>query len=146
MSDTDRGPGVGEQGPVMPVPVPNFDNAEFWAGCAAGELRLQRCAGCGALRHPPKPMCPHCRSTAVEWQRASGRGTVYSFTIVHRPTLAPFEPRVPYNVIVVQLDEGPYLVSNLVDCAPEAIRIGMRVEVVFERVNDALMLPKFRPR
>ncbi|HUI27753.1 MAG TPA: OB-fold domain-containing protein, partial [Candidatus Kryptonia bacterium] len=97
---------------LTPIPVPNPDNAGFWEGCRNRELRLQRCRGCGTVRHPPRPMCPQCTSTEYEWMRASGRGTIYSFTIVHGPTLPVFQARAPYNVVVVQLDEGPYLVSN----------------------------------
>ncbi|MBI1817443.1 MAG: Zn-ribbon domain-containing OB-fold protein [Deltaproteobacteria bacterium] len=128
----------------MPIPVPNFDNAGFWEGCRQHELRIQRCTACGALRHPPRPMCPHCGGVDSDWMRASGRGSVFSFTIVHGPTLPVFQAQAPYNVVVVQLDEGPYIVSNLVDCRAEQIRIGVKVEVVFEGVDGTMSLPRFR--
>lgn len=131
---------------AIPVPVPNPDNQGFWDGCARGELRLQRCADCAAWRHPPRPMCPRCHSLRSEWALASGRGVVHTFTIVHRPTLPAFEARLPYNVVVVRLDEGPLMVSNLVDCPLEAIHIGMPVAVLFEPLTDAIALPQFRPR
>jgi uncharacterized OB-fold protein len=146
MSDrNDRGP---EQpaAPPTPVPVANLDNAGFWEGCRAGELRAQRCDGCGTLRHPPRPMCPQCGDVAYQWARLSGRGVIYTFTIVHRPTLPAFDDRVPYNVVVVQLEEGLFVVSNLVGGAPDTIRIGLPVEVVFEAVGDEASLPRFRAR
>jgi uncharacterized OB-fold protein len=128
-----------------PVPVSNYDNAGFWEGCRNHELRIQRCLGCGHLRHHPRPMCPACNSLEYDWQRASGLGTLYTFTVVHRPTLPAFDAKLPYNVAVIQLDEGPYVVSNVVECEPEALRIGMRVQVVFEDLDESVSLPKFRP-
>lgn len=132
--------------PVLPLPVPNADNAGFWEGCRAHELRLQRCRACGTYRHHPRPMCPRCNSFEYEWPRVSGHGTLFSFTIAHGPTLPAFQGQVPYNVVVVQLEEGPYMVSNLIDHTDEDLRIGCAVEVAFEDVNDSVTLPKFRPR
>ena len=129
---------------AIPLPVPNADNAGFWEGCRNHELRIQRCRACDALRHPPRPMCPQCTHMEYEWMRVSGRGTIYSFTIVHGPTLPAFQARAPHNVVVIQLDEGPYIVSNVVDCAAEQIRIGAPVEVVFEDIDQGITLPKFR--
>jgi len=90
-------------------------------------------------------MCPQCGSIEYEWALASGRGVVHTFTIVHRPTLPAFDAAVPYNVIAVRLDEGVFMVSNLVDCPLDEIRIGLPVEVVFEPLTDEIALPKFRP-
>lgn len=90
-------------------------------------------------------MCPQCGSRDYEWARASGRGVVHTFTIVHRPTLPAFDDVVPYNVIAVRLDEGVFMISNLVDCPLEQIHIGMPVEVVFEPLSDEITLPKFKP-
>ncbi len=132
--------------PMLPLPVPNPDNQGFWDGCARGELRLQRCADCAAWRHPPRPMCPRCHSLASEWGLASGRGVVHTFTIVHRPTLPAFESRLPYNVVVVRLDEGPLMVSNLLGCRNDAIHIGMPVVVAFTPLTDTMALPQFRPQ
>ena len=129
----------------LPVPVPNFDNAGFWEACRRHELRVQRCHGCGALRHPPRPMCPHCNSVAHEWARLSGQGKVHTFTIVHGPTLPVFQARAPYNVAVIELAEGPFMVSNVVACGLDQICIGMAVEIVFEDASDEIRLPKFRP-
>jgi uncharacterized OB-fold protein len=91
-------------------------------------------------------MCPRCGSLEYEWARASGRGVVHTFTIVHRPTLPAFDETVPYNVVAVELDEGVFMVSNLVDCPLERIEIGMPVEVVFEPLSEHIAQPKFRPR
>lgn len=131
---------------TIPIPVPNPDNAGFWEACRRGELRLQRCAACAAWRHHPRPACPRCGSLAYEWAPAAGRGAVHTFTIVHRPTLPAFEARLPYNVIVVALEEGVLMVSNLVEADAAELRIGLPVEVVFETVSETIALPKFRPR
>ena len=148
MSEAQSGDGRRETGagtPSIPVPVRNIDNAGFWDGCGCHELRLQRCSACGTVRHHPRPMCPHCTSVDYAWVRASGRGTLYTFTLVHGPTLPVFQAHTPYNVAVIQLDEGPFMVSNVVGCRPEQLRIGMRVEVVFEAIDDSISLPKFKP-
>src|SRR5262245_43859835 len=145
MNDDQR-PGARNQQTGIPVPVLNFDNQGFWDGCRRHELRLQRCRRCGTWRHQPRPMCPQCRSPEYEWARASGRGTLYSFTVVHAPTLPAFAARIPYNVAVVQLEEGPFLVSNIVGCASDQLRIGMAVLVEFEDVSEHLSLPRFRPQ
>jgi uncharacterized OB-fold protein len=129
----------------IPVPVPNLDNQGFWDGCRHHELRLQRCTACGAVRHHPRPMCPQCNCFEYEWMRASGHGTLYTFTIVHGPTLPVFQAQAPYNVAVIQFDEGPFIVSNVVGCSREHLHIGMRVEVVFEDIDDTTTLPRFRP-
>jgi hypothetical protein len=130
---------------MLPVPVPNLDNAGFWEGCRLHELRIQRCTVCDTLRHHPRPMCPRCNSLEYDWKPVSGRGTLYTFAIVHGPTLPVFQAQTPYNVAVVQLAEGPYLVTNIVDCPADRLHIGLPVEVVFEDVDEAISLPKFRP-
>ncbi len=130
--------------PAIPLPVPNQDNEGFWEGCRRHELRVQRCTRCVSLRHPPRPMCPGCCTTEYEWAAVSGRGVVYSFTIVHRPTLPAFQAQIPYNVAVVHLEEGPFMVTNLVGCATDQIRIGMAVVVEFDDISPTVSLPKFR--
>jgi len=124
-------------------PVINADNAFFWEGVQGGELLLQRCSDCSALRHPPRPMCPHCQS--LDWQAiaASGRGNVYTHASVHYPEFPPME--YPFVTAIVVLEEGPRIVSNLVDVEPDDVEIGMAVEVVFEEVEEGLTLPLFRP-
>lgn len=124
-------------------PVRNRDNAYFWEGVDAGELRLQRCGGCGVLRHPPGPMCPHCRSLDWEVSLASGRGELYSYVVMHYPEIPPFD--YPHLIALVSLEEGPRLVANLVGIKRRDVHIGMAVQTVFEEVEEGLILPQFRP-
>lgn len=126
-----------------PRPAINDDNRFFWDGVERGELLIQRCAGCGALRHPPRPMCPGCRSAEWDTVRASGRGTVHSYVVPRHPRLPAFPE--PYVVVLVDLEEGTRLVSNLVDVEPDAVRIGMPVELAVTKVDPELTLPLFRP-
>jgi len=130
-----------------PLPQPDPDTAPFWEGCRAGELRAQRCAGCETLRHPPRPMCPRCGSTEALWERLSGRGTLFSFVVAHPPVLPVFRERVPMPVVLVELAEDPglRLIGNVVDCAPEELRIGLPLEVTFEAVAEDVTLPQWRP-
>ena len=127
-----------------PRPSLNRDVSFFWEGAAKGQLLIQRCSDCQTLRHPPGPGCPKCSS--MEWQPAvmSGKGEIYSFVRHHHPAIAPFEPGHP--VILVQLDEGPRLISELVEDDPGAgqIKIGMRVEVQFDEVEEGFTMPRFR--
>lgn len=124
-------------------PARGRDNAFFWEGVDAGELRIQRCSGCGALHHPPRPMCHHCHSVEWDWIVSSGRGTVHSFVVYHRPEVPPFD--APYVVGLVELDEGTRLVSNVVGISPDEVHIDMPVECRFDEVEDGLVLPQFYP-
>jgi uncharacterized OB-fold protein len=140
---------VAEPSAVKPVkrrrprPAKSHDNAFFWDGVAAGELRIQRCTACRALRHPPGPMCPHCHSLDWDAVTASGRGHVFSFVVAHHPPVPPFS--YPNAIALIELDEGTRLVSNLVGIDPAEISIGLRVRVEFTKVDDDLVLPLFRP-
>jgi uncharacterized OB-fold protein len=116
----------------------------FWEGTRCGELRVQRCRACGHWRWTPLLACPRCWSEDGEWARTGGQGTIYSFTIVHRP-VDPASFRAPYALAIVQLDEGPHLLTNIVDCEPNAVRIGMRVAVRFERIDDEISVYPFAP-
>jgi uncharacterized OB-fold protein len=129
--------------PDRPLPEPTPETRHFWDGTLAGELRLQRCEACDHVYFPPRPFCPECASRSVRVFRASGRGTLYSYVIHHRP--APgFE--APYAIAIVALDEGPRLMTNLVDVeqTPEALLLDMPLEVTFQRVGE-VALPLFRP-
>lgn len=128
------------------VPQPEGLNAEFYAHCAAGELRFQRCLACSAWRHPPRARCAACGSGEWEWALASGRGAVYSWTVTHRPIDPGFADEVPYAVLVVEMEEGPRVVGNLRDLAPSELTLGLPVEVVFEKVSDTVALTQFRRR
>lgn len=127
-----------------PLPAITPETRHFWQGTQAGELRLQRCDACGHVYFPPRPFCAKCGSREVSVFAASGRATLYSYVIHHRP--APgFTP--PYAIAVVQLAEGPRMMTNLVDVAqtPEALALDMPLEVTFQKMNDEISLPLFRP-
>ncbi|MQA01080.1 MAG: hypothetical protein GEU80_17480 [Dehalococcoidia bacterium] len=130
----------------MPVPVPETDNQPFWDYLRSGELRVQRCASCGQLRHPPRPACGACGSFEVEWAGMSGKGAVYSYIVSHQAVHPALADRVPFATVVVELDEGPRLTTNLVDVEPEDIEIGQRVELAPTALNDEITLPLFRAR
>ena len=132
---------------AAPVPRPepvNDDDAAFWGALREGELRIQRCAACGTFRHPPRPVCAHCGATEREWIAVSGAGEVWSFTIVHPPTLPAFADRTPYGAVVVRLDVGVFLVSNVIDCPIDELTVGAPVELAITTVDDDLALPLFR--
>lgn len=118
----------------------------FWESCARGVLAIQQCANCQAFRHLPRPTCPNCHSFEYAYTPVSGKGAVYSYTIAHHPVHPALGGHVPYNVVVVALEDAPVkLVSNLIGVANEDVRIGMPVEVVFEEPVPGVVLPRFRP-
>ena len=125
---------------------PDVHTRAFWEHCARRELRLQRCTACGRFQHPPLPGCRHCAATALEWAPVDGRGTVFSYTIVHHPVLPALRDAVPYNVVTVVLDDAPEarLVSNVLDAAPDAIRVGLRVALAWDEPKPGVVLPRFR--
>ena len=128
-----------------PIPEPTPETQDFWDGAKAGNLRLQRCTACSDVYFPPRPFCPKCASRSVESFTASGKGRLYSYVINHRA--APgFEADAPYAIAVVELDEGPRLMTSIVGSpqTPEALPIDARVEVAFEAVSDTISLPKFK--
>jgi uncharacterized protein len=125
-----------------PEPV-SVDERLFWEFVAAGDLRIQRCGACGRHRHPPRPVCAFCGSRAVDWVVASGRGEVWAATVIHPPTLPAFAARTPYNAVVVRLDEGVFLVGNVVGTDSQEVPIGTRVAVTIMQVEPDLWLPLF---
>jgi uncharacterized OB-fold protein len=126
------------------LPVTDLSTEEFWSAARSGRLLIKRCRACGRAHFYPRPFCPHCWSEDVVWEEASGRATVYTWSIVHRNDLFPFSERVPYVAAVVDLDEGPRLMTNIVDTEPSDVRIGMAVEVTFRPLADGLRYPVFR--
>lgn len=129
--------------PGIPLPRPTALSQPHWSGCREGRLRVQRCRACGRHVFIPQPVCSFCSADALEWVDSRGRGTLYSFTTVHRPPSPAFP--VPYIVAIVELDEGFHMLTNLVDCPPERIRIGMPLRVTFHAVSPEISLPLFRP-
>lgn len=128
-------------------PLPRIDesNRPYWEATKRHELFLQKCRDCGHYRHPPGETCPSCLSAELDWVKVNGRGTVYTWTVFHQVYHPAFEKDVPYAVVAVELEEGPRLLANLVDCPVETITTGMPVEVVFDDVTEEITLPKFRP-
>jgi uncharacterized OB-fold protein len=131
-----------EPGRARPVPTP--ETQHFWDGTKDGELRLQRCGDCEKVYFPPRPFCPACGSRNVGVFKASGKAKLHSYVIHHRK-VPGFTP--PYAIAVVELEEGPRMMTNIVDCpqTPEALVLDMALDVVFEPMDDKITLPLFRP-
>lgn len=130
--------------PGLPLPEARFETVPFWTGGERGELLIDRCDDCGLWLHPPKPVCRECLSRSVRPVPVSGYGTVYSYTVNYQPWMPDLE--VPYTLAIVELDEDPglRLTTRLTDVEPGAVRIGLRVRVVFEQHED-VWLPLFTP-
>jgi len=128
-----------------PLPSPTALDAPFWQAAKAGELRLQKCVDCGNVWYPPSFGCPRCLSDNYEWAKMSGKGKIWSWVVFHQLYFQSFSEDIPYNVIVVQLEEGPLMISNMVEVKNENIRCDMPVEVVFDSVTSDISLPKFKP-
>ena len=127
------------------LPKPDDDTEPFWNGCRDGRFLIKRCTDCGRASFYPRPFCPRCWSERVEWETASGRATLYTYSIVRVNDLPPFNERVPYVAAIVELDEGPKAISNVIDCDFADIRIGMPLEVTFTDIGDGVTIPQFRP-
>ena len=127
-----------------PLPKPTPETEHFWEGCKVSELRLQRCCECAHVYYPPRPFCPKCSHRQVEIFAASGKGTLASYVINHRPHPAW---DAPYSIAIVELEEGPRMATNIINCpqTPEALIMDMPVSVVFEVVSDDITLPLFEP-
>lgn len=131
--------------PLKPAPEPDERSQEFFDGAQRGELMLVRCNACDAWLAPATQICSECLGEDLRWEQASGRGTVFTFGVMHQFYHPGFTNDLPYNVTVVELDEGPRLQTNLIDIANEDIRVGMRVEVRFPEHVPGMRLPKFAP-
>ena len=131
-------------GRYLPVIYP--EELPFWEGARRRELILQRCNGCAKSWYPIGPACPHCFSMSWKWDKMSGRGTLHNYVVFHKAWTTWFQPRVPYAVVQVQLEEGPRLTTNFLECELKDIRIGMPVEAVYEDITSDITLIQFRPR
>jgi uncharacterized protein len=129
---------------AIPLPYPSPISRPFWDGHTRGELLFQRCGDCGRSTHTPAVVCAHCGSQELTWVPSTGRGSVYSWTIVWRPQTPEFT--VPYVPIIVDLEEGWQMLSNLVGCEHDAVHVGQAVEVVFHAHAGGVTLPYFQPR
>jgi uncharacterized OB-fold protein len=123
-------------------PVLTEHNRGFWEGTQAGELRVQKCDACGFLRYPNAPWCPQCLNDTWEWQRLSGRGTILSWMVFHQGYHPGWRGRLPYNVVVVQLEEGPRMFSNVLPLSEQDLSVGMEVEVAFDQEGE-FAIPRF---
>jgi uncharacterized OB-fold protein len=129
-------------------PLPDLSNPRtrpFWAAARQHELRVQRCPKCGYYRYPPAPRCPECLDVNDDWVQVSGRGKIWSFNIYHHLFSRAFEADLPYNTALVELEEGPRLITNIVGVSNDDLMVEMPVEVCFEDVTDEVSLVKFRP-
>jgi hypothetical protein len=132
--------------PDMPRPVVEPLTEPFWAAAREHRLVIQRCRDCGTFRHLPHVMCARCQSSAYDWVESAGRGTVFTYTIVVHPVHEATIDVVPYNVVIVQLDDcgGVLVPSNVVDCPPDDVHVGMRVEVTWDAISEEITIPRFR--
>lgn len=129
-------------GESKPQPKPSPESAPFWDSVKAHKLLLPRCNACGRFWFPPSRRCVHCLSSDFAWHESAGAGRIYSFVVFHRVYHPAFEQDVPYTVAIVELDEGPRLLANIVGTPPDDVRCDMRVRVVFEKRGDQT-IPQF---
>jgi uncharacterized protein len=143
MSDSASGTGTQAARPLRPRPARTQDNSFWFEGAQQHRLLIQRCASCGTLRHPPLPACGVCRSFEWDTVESSGRGTLYSFVVVHYPQVPAFE--YPLAIGLIQLEEGTRVVADLEGVEPSDVRIGMALRAQFVDCDDELSLPVFVP-
>lgn len=129
---------------AKPLPALEGLTGEFYGFCKRGELRFQRCGGCSAWRHVPREMCAECGSWDWEWERSSGHGRIFSWTVVARALHPAFQSDAPYAVVIVELEEGVRLLTHVPDVPPDSLAIDLPVEVYFEAVSPEVTLPLFR--
>jgi uncharacterized OB-fold protein len=131
--------------PRFDLPTPDLEQQPYWDAARESRLLIKRCNSCGRRHFYPRPFCPHCWSADVAWEEATGRGTLYTFSIVRRNDLPPFGERVPYIAAIIDLDEGVRMMTNLERCDEADIRIGMAVQVAFRKETDEFTFPVFVP-
>ena len=131
--------------PKKPVPIASPESARFWQAAKEHRLLIPRCNACRKFWFPPSQLCPHCLSGDTGWETVSGRGKIYSFVVFHRVYHPAFAGEVPYVVAIVEFDEGPRMLTNIVGVPVDRVRCNMPVEVVFDDVSDEVAVPKFKP-
>jgi len=127
------------------IPTPDLETQPFWDGCREGKFLVRHCKACDEDHFYPRPFCPKCWSDDVEWKQASGRATLYTYSIVHQNDLPPYNESVPYVAAVVDLEEGPRVMTNIEGVPFEDLRVGMQVVVDFKAISDDVTIPVFRP-
>lgn len=135
---------LAEDAARKPLPTPDADTAAFWRGLREGVLLLQHCAECGHVQYYQQAICRACGSENIEHRPATGRGKVHSFSVVHRAPGPAFKGDVPYAVILVELEEGPRMISTFTGASPESVTFDMDVVLSLEKVNEEITLPRFR--
>lgn len=130
---------------TKPLPTISGETRPYWEACRRGELLIQRCDACNEYQFYPRGMCVACFSPQIRWIKASGKGTVWSFTVTRQNRTPGFAEEVPYVLALVELDEGVKMFTNIVECPPREVRIGMAVEVTFVRATDQITVPFFKP-
>ena len=131
--------------PAKPVPPPDEESQPFFDAAKRGVLMVRRCSSCGTFQGPAAEICSECLRDDLAWVEVSGRGTLFTFGVMHQNYHPGFAPEIPYNVGVVELEEGPRLNTNVVGVSNEELKVGMPLEVTFEDAGEGVMLPKFRP-
>ena len=127
------------------LPTPDNTTRPFWDAAREGRFLVKRCRACERAHYYPRPFCPHCWSDDVDWEEASGRASLYTWSVVHQNDLSPWPDRVPYVAAVVELEEGPRAMTNIVECDFESLRVGQPLRVDFRATSDDVTLPVFRP-
>jgi uncharacterized protein len=127
------------------LPQPTKETEKYWEGCRNHELLIQQCSNCGVHQFYPRMMCTNCSSRRMKWVRSSGRGKVVSYTSIYRAPSKAYMEETPYVLAIIQLEEGPTMMSNIVQCKPEDVLVNMIVEVVFEDWSEEISIPMFRP-
>jgi uncharacterized protein len=137
--------------PAKPLPVVDDASRPFFEGALQGRLMLRRCQACGTymwpvggIRTPLRPRCVQCFSGDLRWAPSTGKGSLYSFALMHQVYHPAFAAEIPYNISIIELEEGVRMMCTVVDCANDELQIGMPVEVIFERVTEEIALPKFK--
>ena len=128
-----------------PIPVPSDESRPYWEALRDRRLMMPRCDDCGHYWFPPSFLCPKCNSSKSTWTQVSGKGRIFSYVVYHRVYHPAFAGEVPYAVAVVELDEGPRMYSNVIGMPPDKLACDIKVEVVYEPIDDAITLPKFKP-
>ena len=131
--------------PPKHFPRPTPETEAYWDGCRKHELLLQRCTECSEFQFYPRILCTSCSSDKLEWVKANGQGKILTFTVVRRPVSEAYAADIPYVVALIELDEGPTMMSNVVECNPEALKIGDPVRVLFEDWSKDISIPMFSP-
>jgi uncharacterized OB-fold protein len=127
------------------LPAPDDETVPFWDAARTGTFLIKRCADCGAAHFYPRPFCPRCWSTAVTWEAASGRAALYTWSVVHHNDLPPFSERLPYVAAAVDLAEGPRMMTTVVDCDAERLRVGLPLQVAYREIAEHVTIPVFAP-